>query len=170
MAWIVAALLMHMNEESAFWVFVQMMKNYSLASFYSNDEEEIEALNQFVHTFRSALPQLEAHIVAHGGEPAMFARHWVRTLFVTDFDLAIVFRLWDIFFVEKMEFLMNFIVTMFAQAEEKILALTGPQTLVYINNLPKEFHNSNIDDLITMSVKHHASVRVLGTYPNLLRV
>jgi len=163
MAWIVAALLMHMNEESAFWVFVQMMKNYSLSSFYSKEEEEIEVINHFVNSFRTTMPQLEQHIIAHGGEPSMFARHWIRTLFVTDFDLAVVFRLWDIFFVEKMQFLLNFILTMFSRAEEKILALSGPQTLVYINNLPIEFHNSNIDDLISLSVKNHTSVRFFGT-------
>jgi len=162
MAWIVAALLMHMNEENAFWVFVQMMKKYSLVSFFEKKEEEIECLSNFVRSFRKTLPQVEAHIVAHGGEPSMFARQWIRTLFVPDFDLAIVFRLWDIFFVEKLEFCMNFIITMFMQAQHKILALSGSQTLIYVNNLPKEFWNTNIDQLITLSVKNHASMRTVG--------
>jgi len=162
MAWIVAALLIHMNEENAFWVLVQMMKKYALADFFVKEDAQIASVMNFVATFHMTMPKLEKHIMAHGAEPVMFARQWLRTLLVPDFDLAIVFRLWDIFFVEKLDFFLNFVLTMFTKASDKILAISGPQTLIYINSLPKQFQDSNIDDLISCSLKNHASMRTLG--------
>jgi len=123
---------------------------------------EIASVRDFINNFHLTLPQLEKHIIAHGAEPIIFARQWVRTLFVPDFDLAIVFRLWDIFFVEKSDFFFNFVLTMFSQAYDKILSISGPKTLIYINSLPKQFQDSNIDDLISYSLRNHASVRTFG--------
>jgi len=162
MAWIVASLLIHMNEENAFWVFVQMMKRYYLADFLTKEDEELSCVKDFINTFHVALPLLENHIIAHGAEPILFAKQWVRTLFVPDFDLAIVFRLWDIFFVEKLDFFFNFVLTMFTQAYDRILSISGPKTLGYINSLPKLFQDSNIDELISYSLRNHASMRTIG--------
>lgn len=48
---------------------------------------------------------------------AIFAVQWMRTLFALDFELSVVFRLWDLFFVQGLEFVSNFILTMFHLAE-----------------------------------------------------
>lgn len=48
---------------------------------------------------------------------AIFASQWIRTLFALDFELSVAFRLWDIFFVQGLEFVTNFIITLFHLAE-----------------------------------------------------
>lgn len=62
MSFIAAVLLMHMNEETAFWVFVQMLKHYQLAPFFTAHvyPEQLKSISQ---TFHQRLPELEEHLV-----------------------------------------------------------------------------------------------------------
>jgi len=107
MSFIVAVLLMHMSEEHAFWTFVQILKKYGLAAFFT-DGIEPECLAQFSAVFRSRCPKLDAHIKREGCSASLFALQWIRTLFALDFDLVVVFRLWDIFFCTTIKFCNRF--------------------------------------------------------------
>jgi len=153
MSFIVAVLLMHMNEEYAFWTFVQILKKYALAAFFT-DGNEPECLAQFSAVFRSRCPKLDAHIKHEGCSASLFALQWIRTLFALDFDLVVVFRLWDIFFVQQLSFVTDFIVSMFSVVEERILDLHSGAMLLYIKKLPGEL-SGHFDQLITLSVKSH---------------
>jgi len=167
MSFIVAVLLMHMNEESAFWTFVQMLKKYSLAPFYS-DGVEPDCLKKFSSIFKARLPKLDAHIQREGCSASIFAIQWIRTLFALDFDLGVVFRLWDIFFVQELSFVTDFIISMFMVVEEHILALHAGAMLLYIKRLPHELVDQ-FDLLITLSVKSHQSTVYNLPQPKLLQ-
>jgi len=84
MSFIAAVLLMHMNEEvprsrhflhlsiahhfyfsswqTSFWVFVQMLKRYNLAPFFT-DGVYPQCLKDLTHSFKQRLPELDAHMV-----------------------------------------------------------------------------------------------------------
>lgn len=62
MSFIVAVLLMHMNEETSFWVFVQMMKRYNMAPFFI-DHVYPAPLAEFSEAFERTLPEVDAHLV-----------------------------------------------------------------------------------------------------------
>lgn len=62
MSFIAAVLLMHMNEETAFWVFVQMLKRYQLAAFFTAHVYP-DHLKSISDAFHVRLPTLEDHMV-----------------------------------------------------------------------------------------------------------
>eukprot|EP01128_Nolandella_sp_AFSM9_P006966 TRINITY_DN369_c1_g3_i1.p1 TRINITY_DN369_c1_g3~~TRINITY_DN369_c1_g3_i1.p1 ORF type:complete len:450 (-),score=65.87 TRINITY_DN369_c1_g3_i1:126-1475(-) len=141
MSFIVAVLLMHMNEETSFWTFVQMLRKYKLEPFFQDDVYP-ELLKDFSRDFKYLLPDLDAHLKSQGCVVSIFAVQWIRTLFALDFELSVAFRLWDIFFVEGLAFVSQFIMTMFRLKKKAICELEGGQMLIYIKTLPKQFNGS----------------------------
>jgi len=62
-----------------------------------------------------------------------------------------VFRIWDIFFLKGMDFIINLVLSMFSEKKEKIMQLKGGELLVYIKDLPKTVENI-FEDLIDKSL------------------
>eukprot|EP01125_Pyxidicula_operculata_P007892 TRINITY_DN2666_c0_g1_i1.p1 TRINITY_DN2666_c0_g1~~TRINITY_DN2666_c0_g1_i1.p1 ORF type:complete len:239 (+),score=29.37 TRINITY_DN2666_c0_g1_i1:683-1399(+) len=166
MTFIVAVLLMHMNEENTFWVLVQIMKKYELSSFFTNCSTEPPAITKFDRIFKACLPNLDLHMKDQGCSPSVFATQWMRTLFSHEFDLPVVFRIWDLFFVQKLDFLINFIVAIFLYDEDKILSMQSSEMLIYVKSLPTRWQ-SKFDDLLRLSVKSHTSFVNIVSVKNL---
>jgi len=116
-------------------------------------------MQQFTTMFRSRLPKLCDHITNVAGDIWMFPCMWISPLFANlCCPLSLIERLWDIFFVQKVDFLLNFVIAMFIKQEQTILSL-GPSTLCeYVKSLPTKFNERDIQDLIILAVKHHSVV------------
>jgi len=153
MSFIVAVLLMQTDEENAFWVFVQMLKRYNLGSFYVEDQNTNACMHRFMDRLRDKAPLLESHMEREGCTPDIFATQWLRTLFALDFDIMKVFRLWDVFFVQEMDFAINFIVAIFIHAHDEIMKRQQHDMLLYISKqLPFEV-SKNFNVLLQAAVK-----------------
>jgi len=150
MSYIAGVLLMHLKEEEAFWILVQMMEKYNLAELFENDCHP-KCLVKFCDSFKEKFPDIDNHICFYGGTSSLFAIRWIRTLFSLDLEPTLVFRIWDIFFLEGMNFIIKLVISLFAIKHDKILQLQSGDLLVYIKNLPKKIEKK-FDELVEMSI------------------
>jgi len=73
-----------------------------------------------------------------------------------DFDLIKVFRLWDIFFVQEMDFAINFILAIFVFAKDEIMKRQQHEMLIYVTKeLPFEV-SRNFNFLVQAALKKTA--------------
>jgi len=150
MSYIAGVLLMHVKEEDAFWILVQMMEKYNLAELFENDCNP-KCLARFNELFKEKFPDIDSHICEYGGTASLFAIQWIRTLFSLDLEPTLIFRVWDIFFLEGMNFIIKFVLAMFSVNHENILQLQSGDLLVYIKNMPQTI-DKIFDELIEMSI------------------
>jgi len=137
MNFLVAILLMHMNEENAFWLFVQLMKKYSLDGFFTNTTPLLElCLKKFDYWMSELLPQLHQHFKDEGIAVTIFASQWLRTLYSYNFPLEIVFRIWDVFLLEGTDFLIWVGLITLDSCQDELFKLHAMDILNYLKNLP----------------------------------
>jgi len=72
-------------------------------------------------------------------------------LFSLDLETNLVFRVWDIFFLKGMNFIINLALSMFSVKKDSIMQLKGGDLLVYIKDLPKIVEH-RFDELIELSI------------------
>jgi hypothetical protein len=104
MNYMVAVLLMFMEEEDAFWVLVNMMYHYGLSGLYRDDTP---VLADYMEFFHECAMQRYPHIIKHfddqGFVPNMYVTEWFTTLYVYRLPLYTVVRIWDFFFTYGQE-------------------------------------------------------------------
>jgi len=137
MNFIAGVLLIQMDEEQAFWLFVQLMKKYGLEGFFSTGTPKLaEYLQRFDIYIAKLLSKLHVHFKTHGIEVQIFASQWWRTLFSYNFPLELVFRIWDVFLVEGLDFLIWVGLVILEQCQEEILQMEGMGIMAYFKRLP----------------------------------
>ncbi|KAI7885983.1 hypothetical protein K492DRAFT_203534 [Lichtheimia hyalospora FSU 10163] len=132
LAFVVGPLLMHMPEIQAFCVFVRLMETYEMRPMFTHKMEGLQLrLYQFSCLLKEHLPDLAAHMEAHGVHAAMYASQWFLTLFAYGFPLPLVERIYDIVFAEgAAETIMRVAIAMLRRAEPRILQETEFEDLL----------------------------------------
>lgn len=134
MSYLAAVLLMHMNEEDAFWTFVQMMKKYGLEAIFQRDLPVcLRNYSQFIAVSR---PELFQHLTEEKLMVEIFVSGWLQTLFAQQFDLGLVFRLWDVFFTYGFIFLIKVSLVLLRHAEPTLLRMSNTEIIFNLKSLP----------------------------------
>lgn len=103
MGFLVAVLLLHMDEAEAFGTFVQMMqgRQFGLRRLYLAGfpllSDIFVVFKQLMAVF---LPELSQHLEDLSIDVAFFASHWFLTLFAYQLPVPLVGAIWDRFFSE----------------------------------------------------------------------
>jgi len=143
MNFLVAILLMHLDEENAFWLFVQLMKKYSLDGFFTGKTPLLEqCLRKFDYWLGELLPQLQEHFLNEGIVISIFSSQWLKTLYSYNFPLDIVFRIWDVFLMEGTDFLIWVGLIALDSLEEQLLKLHAMEINNLLKNLPEGSFNA----------------------------
>jgi len=104
MNYMVAVLLMFMEEEDAFWVLVNMMYHYGLSGLYRDDTPVLADYMEFFHQCAvERYPRIIHHFDEQGFVPNMYVTEWFTTLYVYRLPLCTVVRIWDFFFAYGQE-------------------------------------------------------------------
>jgi len=100
MNFIVAVLLIFMEEEAAFWTLVNMMFHYGLANLFRDD---VATLADYIQIFdflaKSQFPEIVNHFEEVMFVPNSYVTEWFTTLYVYRLPLHTVARVWDYFFL-----------------------------------------------------------------------
>lgn len=103
---LVAVLLLHMREEQAFWVLVQLMRRYRMRGIFRSESPQLAVeLFKFNKLLQRTCPALHRHLTEEGVEMSMFMSEWALTLFACSFPLDFSFRVWDAVFVRGFSFI-----------------------------------------------------------------
>jgi hypothetical protein len=152
MSYIGAVLLMHMGEEDAFFVFVQMMKKYGLeAIFQRNLPTCLRNYSRFIEVSR---PELFNHLTNEKLSVEIFVSGWLQTLFAQQFDLGLVFRLWDVFFAHGFIFFIKVSLVLLEHAEPALLKLGNTEIIFSLKSLPMRIQDFDrlIEEAILMEI------------------
>jgi len=100
MNYLVAVLLIYMEEEAAFWTLVNMMFQYGLSGLYRDD---VAILADYIQLFdrvsKTNFPDIVAHFEEVMFDPNSYVTEWFTTLYVYRLPLNTVARVWDYFFL-----------------------------------------------------------------------
>jgi len=100
MNFVVAMLLLSVSAETAFWVWIAMLRNFHLLLLYAPGVPHLPLrLHQFNAVVQKHLPELYSHLERSGYMARMFAHQWVMTLFAYYLDPALLAPTYDLFFL-----------------------------------------------------------------------
>ncbi|KAI8368752.1 rab-GTPase-TBC domain-containing protein [Blakeslea trispora] len=121
---VVGCLLLHMPDEAAFCVLLRLMSQYGLRGHFTPQMETLhERMFQLNQLLALKLPQVYRHLDAQGVLPSMYASQWFMTLFAYRCPLDLVFRVFDLVFVEGPQIMLNFALALMKKNQSTILSL-----------------------------------------------
>ncbi|CCJ28669.1 unnamed protein product, partial [Pneumocystis jirovecii] len=143
--------IVKMSEEEAFCIFIKLMKDYDLRSFYIPNTPGLHLrLYQFNKLMEEIVPTVYIHLHKHGIEPSMYASQWFMTLFAYKFPINMVVRVFDVIIAEGTEAILKFSIALMKKNQEKILSLKFDQLLSFLKEkmfLVYSIHNKTITKL-----------------------
>ncbi|OAD80788.1 hypothetical protein PHYBLDRAFT_98138, partial [Phycomyces blakesleeanus NRRL 1555(-)] len=132
---VVGCLLLHMPDEAVFCVLVKLMSHYGLRGHFTPQMETLhERLYQFDQLLLQTLPQVHKHLETHGIKPTMYASQWFMTLFSYRCPFELVFRVFDLVFVEGSSILLNFALALMKKNQKTLLNLEFETLLEFFSN------------------------------------
>ncbi|KAG0300138.1 GTPase-activating protein [Dissophora globulifera] len=122
LSFVVGPLLLNMPDEEAFCVLVRLMNSYDMRGHFTPDMNTLQLrLYQFEQLMEETVPIVHKHFQNQGIRSTMYASQWFMTLFAYKFPLDLVFRIYDILFVEGVESLLRFAIALLKANHDKIL-------------------------------------------------
>ncbi|GLJ41691.1 hypothetical protein SUGI_0862910 [Cryptomeria japonica] len=125
MSFIAALLLVYLDEEEAFWVMAALLKhegNRGLRGIYTYQIYDL-CVFQFESLLKDHLPKLASHFEKEKIKARIYFPWWCMTMFAARFPLNFVKRIWDILFIEGLEFIFRVGLALLKYCEEYLLRL-----------------------------------------------
>ncbi|KAI8968890.1 rab-GTPase-TBC domain-containing protein [Mycotypha africana] len=152
LSFVAGPLLLHMPEEEAFFVLVQLMHKYKLRGHYTPQLDLLrQRLFQFDGLLQDHLPHIHRHFDEQGVRSNMYASQWFLTLFAYKFPLDVVFRIYDIFFIEGVNCLFRIGLALLSKNQSIILSLDFDNLVTYLKDDMLSIYNENITGLLSES-------------------
>ncbi|KAL7323224.1 hypothetical protein PS15p_211157 [Mucor circinelloides] len=131
---VVGVLLLHMPDEAAFCVLLKLMGRYGLRGHFTPQMEKLhEHMYQFDQLLLQHLPQVHRHLDAQGVVPSMYASQWFMTLFAYRCPLELVYRVFDLLFIEGSQIILNFALALMKKNQQVILSLEFESLLEFFS-------------------------------------
>jgi len=111
-----------MPDEEAFCVLVRMMSSYDMRGHFTPEMGMLQLrLYQYEQLMEETVPLIAKHFQTQGIRSTMYASQWFMTLFAYKFPLELVFRVYDILFVEGVDSLLRFAIALLKANHDQIL-------------------------------------------------
>jgi hypothetical protein len=132
-----AVLLLHMKQESAFWVLVQLMRRYRMRGLFVAKNPQL-ALEHFKLQRLTTLctPALHQLFTEQGVDISVFISEWLITLFSYSFPLSFTFRVWDTLLVKGFSYVLQVAVSILRTFECQLLSLTFEAIIFFLREIP----------------------------------
>ncbi|XP_075158922.1 ecotropic viral integration site 5 isoform X4 [Haematobia irritans] len=137
---IVGLLLMHMPEEEAFAVLVQIMQQHRMRDMFKPSMSELGlCMYQLENLVQEQIPEMHIHFQQQGFQTTMYASSWFLTLYTTSLNLNISSLIMDVFLSEGMEFIFKVALALLLLGKDTLLSLDMEAMLKYFQKeLPKK--------------------------------
>eukprot|EP01105_Mastigella_eilhardi_P005598 TRINITY_DN17260_c0_g1_i1.p1 TRINITY_DN17260_c0_g1~~TRINITY_DN17260_c0_g1_i1.p1 ORF type:complete len:727 (+),score=159.56 TRINITY_DN17260_c0_g1_i1:64-2181(+) len=153
MNFICAVLLLHMNEETAFWTFHQLMTKYQLRGFFlSGVPSLVTTLENFSKMVGDILPDVNAHF-AEEEIPYHVLASWFHTVFSTTFPQPMVAQIWDLFMVEQFSIIYRVAVAILRFYQDKILEAPCATVVPMLQSKPHQMSQQEFEALVNLALR-----------------
>ncbi|KAG0225699.1 GTPase-activating protein [Actinomortierella wolfii] len=135
LSFVVGPLLLNMPDEEAFCVLARMMSTYGMRGHYTPDMHQLQLrLFQYEQLMEECVPFVYRHFQVQGIKSTMYASQWFMTLFAYKFPLDLVFRVFDIVFVEGVEALLRFAIALLKANHDRLLGMEFEDLVEFLKN------------------------------------
>ncbi|KAJ3424440.1 rab-gtpase-tbc domain-containing protein-related [Anaeramoeba flamelloides] len=139
MSYIGATLLLYLDEQTAFWGLITIMKKYNLEKYYNNEFYLVRLRNyQFTELLKNHQPKLSSHFAKFSIQPVTYSMKWYLTLYSGIFDFNFTIRIWDFFFLEGDNFLLKMALSIMIYFENEILKFDFENFYLFFNDLKNQ--------------------------------
>jgi hypothetical protein len=137
MSYVAATLLLFMdNEYQSFVTFCNLMTKYPIMPFYSFNDVLVRKIMQlYKQVFAYNLPELCEHFELENIQPKVYLYEWFMTLFTRAFDLRIVTRVWDFYFLDGIFVLFQTAIAILRMLEDKMIDEEFDEILPILQNV-----------------------------------
>lgn len=148
LGFIIGPLIMSMGECEAFCVLVRLMETYDLRGMFTEDMAGLHLrLYQFQILAAEIVPEVMAHLEAHGVLPAMYAPSWFLSLFGYTMPLSFVLRAMDVVMAEGApETIIRIGIALLQRNAEKLLDQEDFETAIFALNNELYDDEANVRD------------------------
>ncbi|RCI03025.1 GTPase-activating protein [Rhizopus stolonifer] len=161
-AFVAGPLLLHMPEEEAFSILVQLMQRYELRGHYTPQLDLLrQRLFQFDGLLLDHLPHVHRHFNEQGVRSNMYASQWFLTLYAYKFPLDVVYRIYDTLFTEGVDCLFRIGLALLAKNQSILLSLEFEALVTYLKDDMLTIYKDNITDLLSESFQIQISKKRL---------
>ncbi|KAL5251392.1 hypothetical protein ACHWQZ_G016932 [Mnemiopsis leidyi] len=143
LSFIVAVLLLHLEEEKAFALFSVVMKEYQFRDMFKKGFQMLQLKFYILERIiEDQMPDLWEHFQKHELNTHMYASQWFLTLFSAKFPLGLVYRIVDMFLTEGPDTLYKVAVSLLKLSRNDLISQDFEEMLKYFRvALPKRFMN-----------------------------
>ena len=140
-----------LSENESFWVLVQIIEKYMPIDYFSVMSGVM--VDQEILTFliKMKLSKMYALMVSFEVDPSHFSVQWFVCMFAYNLRKEVIFRLWDIFFLEGSTFIFKIAMAIMKMAEKSMLALKDPRKL-YVDEA------ISFMEKFTKTIKSHSKI------------
>lgn len=137
LCFVVGVLLLHMSEESAFFLLRHLMFRRGLRRQYLPDMAALQVqLYQLSRLLHDQHPELYLHFDKHEVAPTLYAAPWILTLFASQFPLGFVTRVFDLLFLENTEVIFRVALALLGEHKDGLLACDSFEEIMeYLKNV-----------------------------------
>lgn len=151
-------LLVHADEEEAFWVLAALVERILPEHFFSPSLLPSRAcplvLSEYVQEHTS---KLHAHLVELGVDLPAICFSWFLSLFTDCLPVETLFRVWDVFLVDGLDVLFRVALAILKSNEQELLRCQSiPAVYVALENLPTRMWEA--DKLLQLEAELRTSV------------
>ncbi|KAF7721125.1 GTPase-activating protein [Apophysomyces ossiformis] len=138
-----------MPEEAAFCTLVKLLNQYGLRGhFLPNMETFHERLYQLEKLLEEHLPQVYRHLDAQGVKTTMYASQWFMTLFAYRCPFELIFRVFDLVFIEGSSILLNFALALMKKNQQTIVSLDFESLLDFFAKHVYDVYKDNPEEFV----------------------
>ncbi|KAI7899282.1 rab-GTPase-TBC domain-containing protein [Cokeromyces recurvatus] len=160
---VVGCLLLHMPDEAAFSVLIKLMTQYGLRGHFTPQMETLhERMYQFNQLLKMHVPQVFHHLDAQGVLPSMYASQWFMTLFAYRCPLDLVYRVFDLLFVEGSQVILHFTLALMKKNQQTILSLEFENLLEFFSNHVFDVYKDDAFQFVQDAYTFDISLRLLS--------
>jgi hypothetical protein len=124
MAFVAAVLLIYLEEEKAFWVFVCLLRNYNLKLIFAPGMPELHRQHFIAgRLLAKFMPETAASLKGDNMDISFIATPWFMTLYSNSLPFGCVVRVWDCFLHEGNKVLYRVFLAMFKLMKKKLKKL-----------------------------------------------
>ncbi|CAH6720910.1 probable GTPase-activating protein Gyl1p [[Candida] jaroonii] len=135
MIFVLTPINLQLNEFESFNLLVNIMYDYNLRSFFDNEMKGLHLmLYKFDRLLQLTRPNLFNHLINQGIKSSMYASQWFLTLFSYKFPIDIVYRIFDHFIFEGLDFLLKISINLMILNEHNLMNLKFDKLLGFLQN------------------------------------
>lgn len=133
------------GENEAFWLFAQLVDNHALRGFWQDGLPLVQlALYALDRLVGVRYPALFSHMKELGVTPLLYASAWFSSLFAYNFPPALTARIWDVFLVEGITYLLRVALAIVALYHDRLLPLGFDALINTLKHAPAELDTERV--------------------------